>query len=123
MIVTIHQPHFLPWAGYLHRMAQADLFVLLDHVQFERANYQNRTRILMNGAPRWVTVPVVQRSQKERIVDKEIDNRLEGPRRWGPIQFATLRQARRSRTWLCEEGWSIFTSRFSRVTAAALARS
>jgi hypothetical protein len=29
-------------------MAQADLFVLLDQVQFERRNYQNRTMIRMN---------------------------------------------------------------------------
>ena len=36
MILAIHQPHFLPWLGYLHRMAQVDAFVLLDHVQFER---------------------------------------------------------------------------------------
>src|SRR5947207_13875207 len=91
MIVTIHQPHFLPWPGYLHRMAQADLFIVLDHVQFERANYQNRTRILMAGAPRWLTVAVMQRSQKERILDKEIDNRLEGSRRCGPIHYARLR--------------------------------
>ena len=80
MVVVIHQPHFMPWLGYLHRMAQADLFVLLDHVQFERGNYQNRTRIRMGDEPRWLTVPVVQRSQKERIVDKEIDNRLQGDR-------------------------------------------
>ena len=59
MKVAIHQPHFLPWLGYLHRMAQADLFVLLDHVQFERRNYQNRTMIRMNGEARWLTVPVV----------------------------------------------------------------
>jgi WbqC-like protein len=95
MIVTIHQPHFLPWLGYLHRMAQADLFIVLDHVQFERANYQNRTRVLMGGEQRWLTVPVIQRSQKERILDKEVDNRLEGTRRWGPIHHATLRQAYR----------------------------
>src|SRR5688500_20123986 len=79
MIVVIHQPHFLPWLGYLHRMAQADVFVLLDHVQFERRNYQNRTMIRMNDEARWLTVPVMQRSEKERIVDKEGDNRLEGP--------------------------------------------
>ena len=79
MIVGIHQPHFLPWLGYLHRMAQVDAFVLLDHVQFERRNYQNRTMIRMNDEARWLTVPVMQRSQKERIVDKEVDNRLEGP--------------------------------------------
>jgi hypothetical protein len=73
VIVTIHQPHYLPWLGYLHRMARADLFVMLDHVQFERANYQNRTQVRINGEPRWLTVPVVQRSQKERILDKTLD--------------------------------------------------
>ena len=95
MVVAIHQPHFMPWLGYLHRMAQADLFVLLDHVQFERGNYQNRTRIRMGDEARWLTVPVVQRSQKERIVDKEVDNRLEGDRWWPRVHFNTLRHAYR----------------------------
>jgi len=45
MLVAIHQPNYLPWLGYLDRMAKADLFVVLDHVQFERRNYQNRTQI------------------------------------------------------------------------------
>ena len=95
MKVAIHQPHFLPWLGYLHRMAQADLFVLLDHVQFERRNYQNRTMIRMNDEPRWLTVPVVQNSQKERIVEKQIDNRIEGAKWWAPNHFTTLRHAYR----------------------------
>lgn len=95
MIVAIHQPHFLPWLGYLHRMAQADLFVLLDHVQFERRNYQNRTMIRMNDEARWLTVPVVQRSQQERIVDKEVDNRLDGSKWWSLNHFTTLRHAYR----------------------------
>jgi hypothetical protein len=95
MIVVVHQPHFLPWLGYLHRMAQADLFVLLDHVQFERRNYQNRTLIRMNDEARWLTVPVMQRSQKERIVDKEVDNRLDGAKQWALNHFTTLRHAYR----------------------------
>jgi hypothetical protein len=95
MIVAIHQPHFLPWLGYLQRMAQADLFVLLDHVQFERRNYQNRTMIRMNDQARWLSVPVVQRSQKERIVDKEIDNRPDGAKGWAADHFSTLRHAYR----------------------------
>jgi hypothetical protein len=93
MIVAIHQPHFLPWLGYLHRMASADLFVLLDHVQFERRNYQNRTRIRIDGTPRWLTVPVIQRSQKERITEKLIDNRIGGARPWAANHFSTLRHA------------------------------
>ena len=101
MIVAIHQPCFLPWLGYLQRMAHADIFVLLDHVQFERANYQNRTRVRMRaGAPgasdeaRWITVPVIQRSRSERILEKEIDNRPAG-RRWNEAALATLRHAYR----------------------------
>jgi len=93
MIVAIHQPHFLPWLGYLHRMAQADLFVLLDHVQFERRNYQNRTLFRINGESRWLSVPVVQRSQKETIVEKEVDNRLEGSKWWAQAHLLTLRHA------------------------------
>jgi hypothetical protein len=94
MIVAIHQPHFMPWLGYLHRMAQVDAFIVLDHVQFERRNYQNRSRIRIDGEARWLTVPVVQRSQKERIIDKEVDNR-DAARAWGPNHFATLRHAYR----------------------------
>jgi hypothetical protein len=90
MRIAIHQPHFLPWLGYLHRMASVDAFVLLDHVQFERRNYQNRTMIRMNGAAHWLTVPVVQRSQQERIVDKEVDNAGGEERWWGKLCARTL---------------------------------
>jgi hypothetical protein len=93
MIVAIHQPHYLPWLGYLHRVAQVDLFIVLDHVQFERRNYQNRGRIRLDGEPRWLTVPVAQRSRKERIIDKLIDNG--DARAWGPIHLSTLRHAYR----------------------------
>lgn len=97
MIVAVHQPHFLPWLGYLDRMARADLFIVLDHVQFERRNYQNRTLMLLEGRARWLTVPVLQRSQKERIVDKQIDNREDSSaRHWGHNHFQTLRYAYRN---------------------------
>lgn len=92
MIVAIHQPHYLPWLGYLHRMAQVDLFIVLDHVQFERRNHQNRSQIRNDGKAHWLTVPVVQRSQKERISEKLIDN---SGRPWGPQHHATMRHAYR----------------------------
>jgi replicative DNA helicase len=78
-------------------MAEADLFVILDHVQFERRNYQNRTMIRLEDEARWLTVPVVQLSQKEKIIDKRVDNPpdLEGNRWWGPNSFNTLKYAYR----------------------------
>ena len=93
MIVAIHQPHYLPWLGYLHRMSQVDLFIVLDHVQFERRNRQNRSQIRLDGEARWLTVPVAQRSQSERIVDKLVDNA--DPRPWGATHHSTLRHAYR----------------------------
>jgi WbqC-like protein len=97
MLVAIHQPNFLPWLGYFDRMIEADRFVLLDHVQFERRNYQNRALIRLEDDSRWLTVPVVQLSQKERIIDKRVDNPEDtsGTRWWGPNHFNTLRYAYR----------------------------
>ncbi len=97
MLVAIHQPCFMPWLGYFDRMLRSDLFVILDHVQFERRNYQNRTMIRLEDEARWLTVPVVQVSQKERIVEKMVDNPadLSGARWWGPNSFATLKYAYR----------------------------
>ena len=119
MIVTVHQPHFLPWLGYLHRMARADLFILLDHVQFERRNYQNRTRIRFDGEARWLTVPVEQHSQKERIDEKCVDNSLHGTSRWwSPGHFQTIRQAYRDAPFIADYAPAlrrIFDTRWQRL--------
>src|ERR1700746_1380914 len=97
MLVAIHQPTFVPWLGYLDRLLRSDLFVILDHVQFERRNYQNRALIRLEDDAKWLTVPVVQLSQKEKIIDKRVDypEDTSGNRWWGPNHFATLRYAYR----------------------------
>jgi hypothetical protein len=102
MLVAIHQPHYIPWLGYLDRMRKADLFVVLDHVQFERRNYQNRTTILLEGEGKLLTVPVVQLSQKETILEKAIDNSETGSRQWGPNHFKTLKYAYRKAPYFAE---------------------
>jgi hypothetical protein len=117
MLVAIHQPHYLPWLGYLERMRAADLFVLLDHVQFERANYQNRTQIRIDGEARWLTVPVVQRSQKERIADKLIDHGPQGARWWARTHLMTLRHAYRSAPYL-----GLYLARLEKIYATRFER-
>lgn len=61
MRVTIHQPQYLPWLGYLDKIDQADLFIALDSVQFKKNEWQNRNRIRTAGGCQWVTVPVLHR--------------------------------------------------------------
>lgn len=60
MRVTIHQPQFLPWLGYLDKIDQADLFIVLDTVQFKKNEWQNRNRIRTATGWQWLTVPVLQ---------------------------------------------------------------
>jgi hypothetical protein len=56
--VAIHQPHYLPWLGYLAKWAAADVFIFLDTVQYEKNGWQNRNRIKTHTGPAWLTVPV-----------------------------------------------------------------
>lgn len=60
-LVAIHQPNFFPWLGYFDKMLRADVFVVLDDVQFARTGsgtWSNRVRVLVNGAPTWITMPI-----------------------------------------------------------------
>jgi len=74
MIVAAHQPHYFPWLGYIHKMAQAELFVVMDDLQYEKENFQNRNRIKVNNQSAWITVPLERLSRTERICDKLIRN-------------------------------------------------
>jgi hypothetical protein len=58
MIVSIHQPQYLPWLGYFDKIERADVFVLLDTVQYKKNEWQNRNRIKTARGAQWLTVPV-----------------------------------------------------------------
>ena len=70
-LVAIHQPNFLPWLGYFDKLARADVFVLLDDVQFPRTNkgtWMNRVKLLVAGKAQWATVPIVRSEGSAREV-------------------------------------------------------
>jgi len=71
MIVTIHQPSYLPWIPFIEKGLRSDVYVLLDHVQFEKNSAQNRNRIKTAQGELWLTVPV-SRSLKTSILDVQI---------------------------------------------------
>lgn len=73
------QPTYLPWIGYFNLISQADYFVCLDNVQFEKQSWQQRNRILTKKGFEWVTVPVLIKGRFGQLIkDVEIS----------PVKFA-----------------------------------
>jgi WbqC-like protein len=91
MIVAAHQPHFLPWLGYLAKLASCDLFVVMDDLQYESQNFQNRNRVKVNNGTAWLTVPLARGPQNERIRDKQIDASKNGKEDWQRRSWETLK--------------------------------
>lgn len=74
MQVAISQPYFLPWLGYFHRLKIADVFVILDNVQYTKQDYINRVQIKTPQTHKWITVPVLIKGlTKQRINEAKID--------------------------------------------------
>ncbi len=69
----VMQPYFLPYLGYFQLIAAVDRFVLYDRLNYT-SGWINRNRIAVQGAPRFVTVPLRSRSTRGLISDVEISD-------------------------------------------------
>ncbi len=59
MILTTHQPIFLPWPGFFYKALHADVMVLLDDVQFPLGRgWMTRNRLKCSQGELWFSVPV-----------------------------------------------------------------
>ena len=77
MKVTIHQANYLPYSGFFHKISQADVFVIMDDVQFQ-FDITNRNKIISKDKG-WdrITVPVKKNQTHKKIMDVEINNEIE----------------------------------------------
>lgn len=71
-VVAIHQPNFFPWLGYFDKIARSDVFILLDHVQFQKTGgtWSNRVRLLVGGEANWVTAPIARNFHGVRAINE-----------------------------------------------------
>ncbi len=57
MKTVIHQPQFFPYPGFFHKLNMADIFVVMDDVQYDK-RFTNRNRIMATSGWIWLTVPI-----------------------------------------------------------------
>lgn len=70
MIVSIMQPAYLPWPGYFHRIALADLHIELDDVLIDRnskTKFTNRNKIRTPDGWCWLTVPIESKGKTDDL--------------------------------------------------------
>ncbi|HKS46542.1 MAG TPA: WbqC family protein [Amycolatopsis sp.] len=76
----MHQPNFFPRSSTLAKLFRADIWVVLDDVQFNARDYQHRARLAPLSAPdaqEWLTLPVhrphgrASRIDELRLVDPD----------------------------------------------------
>jgi hypothetical protein len=77
MRVTIHQPEHFPYMGFFQKMAQADLFIILDNVNFRKNYFQNRNKIKNTaGHDEWFTIPVPKKSSSKKLHEVYVSDDL-----------------------------------------------
>jgi hypothetical protein len=87
MIVTIHQPQYLPWLPYFLKVERSDVFILLDSVDYQKNGLQNRNKIKTAQGAQWLTVPV-----RHHLGDKICDIRIDDKVDWRRKHWQTLQQ-------------------------------
>ncbi len=76
IVVSIHQPNYMPWLGYFYKIYKSDFFVFLDDVQFSSEGMHNYTYIKTTKGPFRLKYPVWQ-NFGDQIVEVRSKDHLE----------------------------------------------
>jgi hypothetical protein len=77
MKLGIMQPYFFPYIGYFQLINAVDKYVIYDDVNFIKGGWINRNRILMNGAPFMINLPLEGASSFKKINEISVGKKKE----------------------------------------------
>lgn len=89
--VVIHQPDFVPYLGFFHRFLEADLYVVLDHVQFVNGtsrSWTHRDKIKTSQGEKWLTLSTKKAGRGTPINQIELANTVD----WAGANLNQLEQ-------------------------------
>jgi hypothetical protein len=70
MLITIHQPLYMPWLGFFHKAILSDAVCILDNVQFADGDYIHRNRIKSSSGYKWLTIPVDKKNHFNKSINQ-----------------------------------------------------
>jgi hypothetical protein len=87
--IAILQSNYVPWKGYFDLMAAVDEFLIFDEVQYTRRDWRNRNKVVVQGEPRWLTIPVRTKGRFDGPIDSmETDGQSWAETHWKTIVHA-----------------------------------
>lgn len=89
MIVSIHQPNYLPYLGFFDKIRQSDIFIVHDDCQFVSKDWHHRNKIRIYNGWKWLTVPV----NKKEIPINEVTIKNEKPKNsalWSKVHYREI---------------------------------
>ena len=72
IIISGHQPVYLPWLGLFHKLHLCDKFVFMDTVQYLDGDWNNRNKIRTANGSIMLTVPIDKQKSKNKMLDQTI---------------------------------------------------
>ncbi len=88
--VCIHQPTYLPWLGFFHKLSISDTWIVLDDCQLTRQSWISRVHVKGANGRVLLSVPVRYRFGDQAPLR---DIRIDDSHGWRRKHEATLRQA------------------------------
>ena len=105
---VVSQSMYFPWVGLLEQIALSDVFVHYDDVQHTKGFY-NRVQVKTINGIRWMTVPLRDRHQGQKINEVRVDDRVN----WRRQHYEILRLAY-SKAPFCKDMLALVDDVFSR---------
>ena len=75
MKAIVHQPQYFPYPGFFHKLSMADVYVIMDDVQYDK-RFTNRNRIIATNGATWITVTIKKGHKFLQNMQVEINNDL-----------------------------------------------
>ena len=89
MILSGHQPNYIPWIGYFNKVKNSDKHVWVDNTQFNKKHVQNRNQIKSPQGPLLLSVPVLTKGQFDQNINEvQINNDEQWQKKhWKSIKY------------------------------------
>lgn len=92
MILTGHQPNYVPYPGFFQKLASADMYLVVDTTQFVKRGpfgWIHRNRIGSPNGAQWLSLPVLHKGRyHQSIAETQLNPRVDWQRKhWKALEW------------------------------------